>query len=217
MKKEFLFIVLTLLLTGFIFATQENSAQTNTQQITASETNTAKVQSKVISQEMVKEIVQNRNRLRINQNLECPERCTCSGSTIKCQTNEGKEIVIRTGNSSKTIIKVKGVEIQTNAELYQSNGKIYGVFRNQTREIKVLPDQIREKIRERLNLQNESCNMTFDKDGNYEVQTKQRAKLFGFIKIQERLRVQVNSETGEIIKTKRPWWSFLSSVEEKSQ
>ena len=213
MKREFTFIIITLFLINFTVATQNNSqVQANTKQTIA----TAQIQTKSISADKVKEIIQNRNRLRINQTSECPERCACSGSVISCRSAQGKEITIRAGNSGNTIVQVRGAEVQTKAELYQSNGKFYGIFKNnQTKEIKVLPDQIREKVRERLNNSNSTYNMTLDADGNYEIQTQQRARLLGFIKVQQRLKIQVNSETGEITQTKKPWWSFLASTDEE--
>ena len=38
----------------------------------------------------------------------------------------------------------------------------------------------------------------------YEVIGKKEVKVFGFIK------TEVNAETGNIEKTKKPWWSFLT-------
>ena len=44
----------------------------------------------------------------------------------------------------------------------------------------------------------------------YEVIGKKEVKLFGFIKTEMSIKVEVNAETGKIEKTKKPWWSFLA-------
>ncbi len=160
--------------------------------------------------EKPKEIKKCKLRLRVGG--ECPEDCICIGSVTKCWINGERQMTVYAGRSGNIIVQVKGVNMSTKVELYKNeNGSIVGVFRNnQTRIIKVLPNGVKEKIRQRIRARLESYNITLDEDGIYQVQTKKRARLFFLIPVREKVRAQINSETGEIIKIRNPWWGFLA-------
>ena len=89
--------------------------------------------------EHIKEVKQERNRLKANvaaylDSSECPEECTCAGSTIKCELNGARQMTIVAGNSGNVIIQIKGINASTNVTLYKADGKLYGVFKgNQTK------------------------------------------------------------------------------------
>lgn len=143
---------------------------------------------------------------------DCPEECTCSGSTMKCTLASGREMTVIAGKSGNTIVQVKGVNGSTSVTLYKSeDGKLYGVFKgNVTKIIKMLPDQVKDKIREKLSKQLENEDITLSEDGTYEYQGKEKAKLFAFIPVKMMIRAELNPETGEVIKFKKAWWSFLA-------
>ena len=121
-------------------------------------------------------------------------------------------MTIRAGNSGNTIIQVKGVDMSTKVALYKEGEKVYGEFKgNKTREVKILPDQVRERIRERLRQATCECDdIKLDEDGIYQVQAQKRARLFLMIPVKEKVKLQLNSETGEIIRTRTSWWGFLA-------
>lgn len=154
-------------------------------------------------------------RLRPNNGIiECPEECICSGSTIKCSFENGTRIMtIYAGNSGNVIVQIKNLNMSTNVTLYKGeNGKVYGVFEdNETKEIK-LPDEMMEKLKtrheKRLQLYNESINLT--EDGYYHVEMKKKARLFWIVPVKEHVRAEVNAETGETVKIRNPWWGFLA-------
>jgi eight-cysteine-cluster-containing protein len=165
-----------------------------------------------------KKRIEERNRLRINvQNQsECPENCTCSGSTVKCMMNRQREMTITAGKSGNVIVQMKGENMSTNVTLYKANGKIYGVFKdNETKEVKMMPDQVAEKIKERLQQREEEYNITLDENGMYEVQTKKKAKLFYLFPVKEKTQLELSSESGEIIRVRNPWWGFLAKDTEE--
>ncbi len=170
-----------------------------------------------LDKEEIKNIIQERKRLRIrNQSGECPENCTCTGSVIKCRLQNGqREMTIRAGKSGNVIFQVKGVSTETKVELYQSDGKIYGVFKNnKTKRIRIMPDQIKEKIQQRLRQKECDCEkIELNEDGVYRIQAKKRARLFGLFPVRERVKIEVDAETGEVIKTKASWWGFLAKDE----
>jgi hypothetical protein len=169
-----------------------------------------------LTPEQIQNIVRIKNRIRAYyaNSSECPNNCTCSGSTIKCFFGNGTRVMtIHAGNSGNVIVQVKNVNASTNVTLYKSDdGKVYGVFRNNETKVIILPDEVIEKLKERhqkrLQLENGSINLT--EDGYYQVQTKKKARLFWLVPVREKFRAQVDAETGEIIKIRNPWWGFLA-------
>ena len=166
-----------------------------------------------VTQTMARNIVKEANRLRIqarNASL-CPERCTCSGSTIKCETSGGREMTIYAGNSGNVIVQVMGVNASTNVTLYRHNNTLYGVFRgNQTREVMFTPDQVRDKVRQELRVRNVLNNMELDEDGNYAIEAEKKSRLFWIFPVRERVRAEVSSEDGEIVRVRNPWWGWMA-------
>jgi hypothetical protein len=156
--------------------------------------------------------IQERNRIRINSSnqSECPENCTCSGSTVKCEFEGGRTMTVYAGKSGNIIVQVKGINASTNVTLYKEDGKVYGNFTgNKTKEID-LPDKIKEKLqnRTRTRLYNESINLT--DEGYYQIEGKKKARLFWIVPVREHVQAEVNAETGEAVKIRNPWWGFLA-------
>ena len=114
------------------------------------------------------------------------------------------------GNSGNIILQVKGVNVTTKSELYHHNGEVYGKFDNETKLINFFPDQIKEIIRERIQLRLNNTNITLNENGEYEYHAKKEAKFLGLFKIRERVSWNIDPETGEILKEKKPWWGFLT-------
>jgi uncharacterized membrane protein YkoI len=173
-----------------------------------------------LTKEQIKNITVFKNRIKsfyANQS-ECPYNCTCSGSTVKCKIANGtREMTINAGNSGNVIIQVKKVNASTNVTLYKSDGKVYGIFNNETREI-ILPDEVKEKIQNRTKAHFENESYRLMEDGNYNIEAKKRAKLIWAIPVKEKVQVRVDAETGEIIRTKTSWWGFLAKdVEAETQ
>lgn len=219
MKKMMMLLVFSMLIVStlsFAFAASNNSGNgvQNQEQNQISDTSQNKGQ---LNQSQVKNVVRDRNRLRINvSSSNCPEKCTCSGSTTKCQLQGQREMTIQAGNSGNTMIQVKGVQSQTKVQLYKTDEKLYGVFTgNQTRRI-LSPEQVEERVRERLQLRNCSCeNMTLNEDGTYEVQAQKQARLFGLINVQEKVRLKYDAGNGELIRQQNSWWGFLAADEKQ--
>ncbi len=158
-----------------------------------------------------------KERINIKQKqTECPEKCECSGSTTKCWLANGtREMTVRAGNSGNIIIQTKGINGSTKVFLYKSDdGKLYGVFKgNKTREVKMLPDQVQERIRERIARQLEDEEIELNEDGTYDYQGKEKARLFAFIPVKVRVMAEIDSETGEIIKLRKAWWAIFTNKE----
>jgi len=110
------------------------------------------------------------------------------------------------------------VQEQTKLHVALSNGK--------NAEIKVMPDVAAQKALGRLRLKNcveeEGCVLELkevekndDTSLAYELKRERKAKLLGFIGTNMNVEAQVDAETGEILKTKKPWWAFLASEPEE--
>lgn len=169
-------------------------------------------QKREIAQDKVMKIVRAENRLRIaKQTGECPKNCTCTGSSMKCGLKEGRTMTIVAGKSGNTIVQVKGEDMATKVTLYKNEDKVYGIFKgNKTRIVKVMPDQVKEKIKEKIKAEPEEQEVELDEDGKYQIQSRKRARLFWVIPVKERVKVEMDSETGEITRTRTSWWGFLA-------
>ena len=74
-----------------------------------------------------------------------------------------------------------------------------------------MPDQVKEKIKNRIRQRDCDCsNMILTDDAIYQVQTKKKARLFYIFPVRETIRAELGAENGEIIKFRNPWWGFLA-------
>ncbi|MBT3405232.1 hypothetical protein HN832_05025 [archaeon] len=206
MKKELIVLACLLIITSLVFTSanngysqKENSNQINTQ-----------------AREHIQEAVKTKNKLKIrNQSDECPDKCSCTGSTTKCFLEDGtREMTIQAGKSGNMIFQVKGINASTNVTLYQYQNRTYAQFKNQTKAI-IHPDKIKEKLKEKIKAKLENEEIELEEDGTYQVRANKRSRLFGLFPVKEKIRSQINAETGEIISTKNSWWGFLAKDEKE--
>jgi hypothetical protein len=157
-----------------------------------------------------------KNKLKIKKWLQndtdCPKNCTCEGSTMKCELQNGRQMTVTAGKSGNIIIITKEIDVPTKANLYKADdGTLYRVTKNnETREIKILPDQIQEKIKEKVKAKIQNQSIELDENGNYQVQIDKQSKLFALFPVKEKVKIEINSETGNITKTRTSWWGFLA-------
>ena len=91
-------------------------------------------------------------------------------------------------------------------------------------EIKVMPDRASEIAIERLRSLNFSIilkEVGDDKNKSefravYEVEADKEGRVFWIFKTKFKLKAQIDSETGDVIKFDGPWWAFLVYGEEES-
>jgi len=161
---------------------------------------------------MIRKITEKKNQLRIqDQNLDCPENCKCQGSVIICEIDGKRNMTISAGKSGNTIVQIKEINMSTNVQLYRSEEKLYGNFKNnQTKEIKILPDEAQERLKERTRNKLENTNIELDENGIYQIRAEKKARLFFLFPIKKHVQAKISSEDGEIIQIKNPWWGFLA-------
>jgi hypothetical protein len=162
----------------------------------------------------LKDIRKEEHKLKF-KNAQCPLGCECMGSVIRCEFENGTRVMtITAGKSGNIIIQIKGENMTTNVTLYKSEDKVYGVFSgNETREIKVLPDQVKENIKAKIKARLQNENVILNESGTYEYNAEKQAKLFLLIPVKVEIKADIDSETGTVSNIQSPWWSALAKDE----
>jgi len=111
----------------------------------------------------------------------------------------------------------KQVKNKTKLEAKLSNGR--------NAEVKIMPDVASVRALERLRMRNcveGECNIELKEVGQgdgmklaYEVKTQRRSKFLGLFGVRMNVEAQVDAESGEVIRVKKPWWAFLASEPEE--
>jgi len=140
---------------------------------------------------------------------------------LKVQTQANNRIRLEVGGvSAECDCEMKQEKVQNKTKLYAklSNGR--------NAEIKVMPDTASERALERLRLKvcsaENNCVIELKEVGQgeqtkfaYELKTQRQAKFLGLFRAKMQVQAQVNAESGEIIRVKKPWWAFLASEPEE--
>jgi hypothetical protein len=80
--------------------------------------------------------------------------------------------------------------------------------------VNIMPDEIYEKVRKRLNTKNISLELEEKIHKNiprviYNIKANKNGRFLGIFKTKIRLEGEIDSETGEVLKMHAPWWSAL--------
>ncbi len=94
--------------------------------------------------------------------------------------------------------------------------KTFNLSNGRKAEIKIMPETASEKAIERLGELNFTIELKEVGAGDkskavYELKTEKQGRFLGLFKINGNIAIQVDAETGEVIKIKKPWWAFLVS------
>lgn len=94
-----------------------------------------------------------------------------------------------------------------------NKNKIFNLSNGRKAEIKIMPETASERAIERLGQLNFS--VVLKEVGNnqtaYELTAEKEGKMLGVFKIKGNVSVEVDAETGEVLKMKKPWWAFLAT------
>lgn len=151
------------------------------------------------------------------------------GEKIPVQTGnytgeQGEDIEIETGAQNEFALRVGESTADCDCELVrervQNRTRLYAKLSNgEHAEIKVMPDKASETALQRLKLQNcgENCTIELKEVGvgnqlkiAYELKTQRSARILGLFRARMEVRAQVDADTGEIIRVRKPWWAFLA-------
>ena len=144
----------------------------------------------------------------------------------------GKNIKISGQDESKCKLETGGIEAECGIELLseevaESKTKLFAKLSNgEDAEIKVMPDTASSRALQRLRIKNcnmsNGCTIELKQTGvgnqsrlSYEINVQKRAKMFGLFATKMRVGADVDAESGEIIRTRKPWWAFLASETEE--
>jgi hypothetical protein len=157
---------------------------------------------------------------------ECLTGCECHGAVMSCETDTGRVITIQAGRSGNTIvITINKINATTGLVIITENNSMGNKTKfkaklkdGEEREIKFMPDTAVEKIIKKLKLKNcnESNNCTIElkeigKKLTYELQIERHSKIFALFQKKMHVRAQVDADTGEVTKVKKPWWAFIAT------
>ena len=143
----------------------------------------------------------------------------------------GQQIHVQEMANNRLQLNVDGVEVDCDCELkqemVQNRTKLsIGLSNGQNSEIKVMPNAASETALQRLRLktcsEENNCSIELKEvaQGNqikaaYEIKTQRESKVLGLFRARMNVQAQVDAETGEVIRTNKPWWAFLASEPEE--
>jgi hypothetical protein len=202
MKKVLAYIFLSIFLTSFVFAVSVGGIK-------------AQLKDNLDErQELITELRQNlRDRIQEGENLTVGE----------------KKLIIRNLNNRRIQLARKNFMAHTDLNLSQGENESeisVEMEDGKRRILKIMPDTAALRALHRLRLKNcnESNNCTIElKDVGqrnesrlaYEVRAKKEARFLGLFKMRMDVRSEVDAETGEVIRARKPWWAFLASEKDE--
>ncbi len=145
---------------------------------------------------------------------------------------EGRQqIIIQKQLNNKLQLRVNNISadcsLNLTHEMVQNRTKLYTKLSNgQNAEVKVMPDTASETALQKLRLnvcsEENECQIELKEvaQGNqvkvaYEMNIQKQSKFLGMFQTRMNVQAQVDAETGEVIRTKKPWWAFLASEEDE--
>jgi hypothetical protein len=145
------------------------------------------------------------------------------GNAFGIEMGQGNRIRLRVGNiTAETELDLKQQKIQDKVQMSVklSNGR--------NAEVKVMPNTASETALERLRLKvctaERNCSIELKEVGSgnetrlaYEVQAERHARILGIFQAKMQVRAQVDAENGEVIRTGKPWWSFLATEVDETE
>ncbi|MBU3924156.1 MAG: hypothetical protein KJ592_04515 [Nanoarchaeota archaeon] len=218
MKKVSIILLSLILISTLVLAanTENENAQTRIEA-------TKEMKQELTTQ--IQERVQERKQLR-EETMENIREKMQEGQEIEMSE---KRLVLTKINEEIMELKSERATVRTQLQL-NNEGNLSELktrlSNGRNAEIKIMPETASEKALTRLRLRNcnesQNCTIELKEVGTgdktraaYEVRARKTFRILGFIKNHEEISTQIDAETGEIIQTKRPWWSFLSSEQEE--
>jgi hypothetical protein len=202
MKKDIIILVMCMFLMSFVFAVEVHKSGTGIENLKLMEAGQG-----------LEDGANLMNRQKVMSGNYVGE----NGQQIKIQTQANNQIRLEVGGVGVDCdcnMTQEQVQNKTKLKTTLSNGK--------NSEIKVMPNTASETALQRLRLKvcNETNNCTIELkevgQGEksklaYEMQIERHSRILGIFQKKMQVQTQVDAETGEFLKTKKPWWAFLAS------
>jgi hypothetical protein len=131
-------------------------------------------------------------------------------------------------SSQNNMIEIKGYEklnLSGNSDLTVGQNMRVTLSNGRFAYIRILPETASVRAQQNLNAscQNNNCSIELKEVGSeenktiaYEVTVQKESRIFGLINKKMNIKADVDSQTGNVISVRRPWWSFVA-VESKTQ
>jgi hypothetical protein len=152
---------------------------------------------------------------------ECPEGCACDPSGgvacpaqtigVEVQSSQGVKRISVESVEGKVSFTDENVKVKTESKIVVDNQRLYMETKEGNREVKIMPSVASDVALNQLRLKGFEIQLKEVGKPVYEVDGTKEARLFGLIKRQMKVTAQIDAETGDVIKTNKPWWSFLAS------
>lgn len=139
----------------------------------------------------------------------------------------GQQIQIQEEANNRLRIRVQNVSAHTDAVMLQEQVQnrtrlMLNLSNGRNAEIKVMPNVASETALQRLRLRvcssENNCTIELKEAGlgnqtraMYQVNAQREAKVLGLFRARMNVQAQIDAETGEVISSKMPWWSFLAT------
>lgn len=137
--------------------------------------------------------------------------------------NKAEAKQIRTEEKMQTKLQKFG-NVSHDVDINESeDGKVHAKMSNgKNAEIKVMPETASARAIERLSLKvcsaENNCTIQLKEVGKgnetkmaYEVKAQKESRMLGIFKKKMEVTADVDAETGEVIKSHKPWWAFLAA------
>jgi len=139
----------------------------------------------------------------------------------------GQQIQVQEEANNRLRIRVQNVSAHTGEEILQERVQNKTQLRinfsnGRNAEIKVMPNVASETAIERLRLRvcssENNCTIELKEVGlgnqtraMYRINAQKEARVFGLFRAKMNVEANIDAETGEVVNTKVPWWSFLAA------
>ena len=146
----------------------------------------------------------------MGEEYTCPEGCL-NGVCKKLETQNQGSITLTETGSGEVIIKSQNREATTSESVKIVESKL--IMESQSgeqKQIRIMPEELTPSFLgvtkiEKIQLEESSGKPI------YEIRASKAAKLFFIFPMDLLVETRVDAETGEIISTKKPWWSIFAN------
>ncbi len=117
-------------------------------------------------------------------------------------------VVIEKDSDGLSTLKTENNSVKSSLEIVTESQKVYIKTDRGNKQIKFLPEEAisKSKIKDVNEIKIEG----YEGEVVYAIAGTTKAKLFFIFPITAKIETKVNVETGQIVYTKKPWWSFLA-------
>jgi len=134
----------------------------------------------------------------------------------------GEQIRVRELAQNRYMLQSDNISAECECELEEetqnNKTKFKAMLSNGRKaEIKYMPDTAAERALNRLRLrvcsEDNNCSIELKEVGNkltYELQAERHARVLAMFRAKMQVKAEVDAETGELIRVKKPWWAFLA-------